>query len=380
MTDTIVPPAAAKPELRYLLDPFKLWLEAEGIPVHEEFCVDLHTLPVGPWPRLGANGAAVNLKGRGDYVAMFLYELPPGAKSRPQQHLYEEVIVVVSGHGTTTVETADGKKHSFEWGPNSLFAIPLNARYQLFNGSGREIARLVSTHDLPVTMNTFHQEAFIFDNPARFPEREGAGDTEWYAGEGKFVPARRNRFLWETSFVPDVSTFALKPMDARGQGSSSIQFILADGVIHTHSSEMPVGTYKKAHRHSPDYHVYVVTGHGYSLCWNEGEQDFRRYDWAHGSVFAPTDMLFHQHFNTANVPARYFATAMGSSRYPFVAEKRQQKLGVDVSVKEGGFQIEYEDQDPRIHRIFLDELAKAGIRCKMGEFLDEAMLLGQGRK
>jgi hypothetical protein len=66
---------------------------------------------------------------------------------------------------------------------------------------------------------------------------------------------------------------------------------------------------------------------------------------------------------------------MGSSRYPFLAEKRQLKLGVDVSVKEGGFQIEYEDQDPRIHRMFLDELAKNGGKCRMAEFMDETVLL-----
>jgi hypothetical protein len=66
---------------------------------------------------------------------------------------------------------------------------------------------------------------------------------------------------------------------------------------------------------------------------------------------------------------------MGSSRYPFLAEKRQLKLGVDVSVKEGGFQIEYEDQDPRIHRMFLDELAKNGGTCRMAEFMDETVLL-----
>jgi hypothetical protein len=69
------------------------------------------------------------------------------------------------------------------------------------------------------------------------------------------------------------------------------------------------------------------------------------------------------------------ATAYGSSRYPFSNEKRRIKLGVDVSVKKGGAQIEYEDQDPRVHSIFLDELRKNGVECRMSEFMDERLLL-----
>ncbi|HZR69523.1 MAG TPA: hypothetical protein VFB01_10790, partial [Burkholderiales bacterium] len=73
------------------------------------------------------------------------------------------MVYVLSGHGSTTIETADGRKHSFEWGPKSLFALPLNARYRHFNASGRERARLASTNNLPIVMNLFHNEAFIFD-------------------------------------------------------------------------------------------------------------------------------------------------------------------------------------------------------------------------
>ncbi len=363
-------------ELRYLIDPYLDWLAEEGVPVHDDFCVNLHELPVGRWPRFGMDGAAVHLKGRGDFISIFLYELAPGAKSAPMQHLFEEVILVLEGHGSAAVETHDGRRHSFEWGPNSIFSVPLNAKYQLFNGSGAERARFASTNTLPVTMNLFHRESFIFGNPRRFPAREGR-DPGWYAGEGEYVPAQKGRQMWETNFIPDVTTFELRKWNSRGAGSSNIQFCMADGVIHTHVSEMGVGTYKKAHRHPPDFHVHIVSGHGYSLFWYEGETEMRRYDWAHGSVFAPPDMIFHQHFNTAPEPVRYFATAMGSTRYPFTAEKRALKLGVDVSVKEeGGFQIEYEDQSPEIHRTFLAELAKHGVRCRMGEFMDESALPG----
>ena len=50
-------------------------------------------------------------------------------------------------------------------------------------------------------------------------------------------------------------------------------------------------------------------------------------------------------------------------------------VGVDVSVKDGGRQIEYEDQDPRIHGIFLEEIAKNGVESGMGDYIDEAPYL-----
>ena len=246
-----------------LLDPYGDWVKREGVPVTEDFGVDLLAAPTAPWPRMGVDGGIVHVKGRGDFVAIFVLDLPAGAKSEPQRHLYEEVVYVLSGHGSTTVETSDGRQHSFEWGPKSLFALPLNAAYRHFNGSGRERARLASTNNLPLLLNLFHNEAFVFANPFAFPERQGS--ARFFAGEGDFLPVRPGRHMWETNFVPDLAKFELKTWEQRGAGSSNMKFILADGTMHAHSSQMPVGTYKKAHRHGPDFHVFAVTGHGYSL-------------------------------------------------------------------------------------------------------------------
>ncbi|MBI2087506.1 MAG: hypothetical protein HYT78_02055 [Deltaproteobacteria bacterium] len=54
----------------------------------------------------------------------------------------------------------------------------------------------------------------------------------------------------------------------------------------------------------------------------------------------------------------------GGWRYHFVALSDDRP--VDVSVKEGGAQIEYEDEDPEIHEIFEQALAKVGASCRMG--------------
>lgn len=360
----------ADPDLKLLLDPYGDWAAGEGVPVVEDFGVDLLAVETAPWARFGCNGAIVHLKGRGDFVSIFVLELAPGARGAPQQHLFEEVIYVLAGRGNTVVETRDGRRHSFEWGPKSLFALPLNCRYQHFNGSGQEAARLASTTNAPIMINLFHNDRFIFENPFQFAEREG--QERYFAGEGEFIPVRPGRHMWETNFIPDLAAFELQTWEQRGAGSSNMKFILADGTMHAHSSEMPVGTYKKAHRHGADFHVYAVTGHGYSLLWYEGDEDFVRIDWKHGWVFAPPDMMYHQHYNTAPHPSRYLAVALGSLRYPFTSEKRDLFAGVDVSVRDGGRQIEYRDQDPRIHRMYLEELDRTGVESRMGDHIDEA--------
>jgi mannose-6-phosphate isomerase-like protein (cupin superfamily) len=347
----------------FLTDPYLEWVAREGVPVHEGFAVNLLQLETAPWPRLDARGAFVHLTARGDWLTCYLVDIPPGGVTAPQQHLFEEVFYVLDGRGSATVETFGGGRHTFEWGNGSMFTAPLNARYRLFNGSGQQPARIACVASLPLAMNAFHDEAFLFQNDFAFADR--VGDERYFRGEGDFTPVRPGKHMWDTNFVPDLRAFRLHEWKERGAGGSSLQIILADGVMHAHVSEMPVGTYKKAHRHGPDFHIFPVTGYGYSLLWYEGDQEFTRVDWEHGWLYAPPEMMFHQHFNAGPDRSRYLAIAYGSVRYPFTADRRAKYLGSDVSQEEGGFQIEYEHEDPRIRQLFEVELARNGVECRM---------------
>ena len=111
--------------------------------------------------------------------------------------------------------------------------------------------------------------------------------------------------------------------------------------------------------------------------WNEGDPEFERHQWRHGFVFAPPDGMLHQHFNTGPEPARYLAVSMGSHRYPVLSHKVKIKQAPDATIQEGGAQINYEDQDPRIHAIWLRELAKTGVESRMGKYFDEAAIREQ---
>lgn len=371
MSDSLVQPAPAG---KYMMDTYEDWAAAQGVPIVSDFAVDLLRIETAPWARFGVRGALCHLKGRCDFMTIFLLDVPAGGKSAPQQHIYEDVVYVLAGRGSTTVELVDGRKHSFEWGPRSVFALPMNARYQHFNGSGAEPARLASVNDLRYILNLFRNEDFVFANPGQFPEREGGAD--YFAGAGEFVAVKPGRHQWETNFVPDLASFDLQPWEARGAGGTSLRVVLAESSIGVHVSELPAGTYKKAHRHPPGYCVFAVTGEGYSLLWYEGADwdrgEFVRHDWRHGVVYAPPDAMFHQHFNLSPAPARYLAVQMGSTRYPLFRSKVfTYDTGADTDAAEGGNQIEYRDQDPRIHRLFLNELARRGIASGMGRFMDE---------
>jgi mannose-6-phosphate isomerase-like protein (cupin superfamily) len=372
MNTTAKPPGTDSSEIlatNFLRDPYLEWAKAEGAPIVDDFSVDLNRVQTRLWSRLDTPGAFIHLKGRGDFMSLFVVDLPPGGKCAPQRHLYEEVIYVLSGHGSTKVEV-NGKTHSFEWGPNSLFALPLNVPYQHFNASGTAAARLVSANNLPAMMNQFYDHDFIFNNAFVFRGR--VRNEDYFQGEGEMCETQRGRFMWETNFVADVASFKLEAWDRRGAKSSNMRFSLAEGIMHAHTSEMPVGTYKKGHRHGPDFHVLTLKGEGYSLFWRDGDRDFIRIDWKPGVVFAPVDQIFHQHFNTSPFPARYLALAVGSLRYPFTAQKRQVFLGVDQDVKQGGAQVEYGDQDPHIHELYLKELAKNDVKSEMGDYIDES--------
>ncbi len=354
------------PAGKYMVDPYLEWTRREGVPIHEDFGLDLLGVETTPWPRFGVNGAIVHVKGRGDCMTAFLLDIPPGGRTAPQKHLFEAAFYVLSGHGSATVDRYAGERHQFEWGPTSVFAPPLNTRYQLFNTSGREPARIAISCNLPAVLNLFHNESFVFDNPAVFPEREGT--QSHFAGEGDFIPIKPGKHMWETNFLPDARRFKLHEWGARGAGASHIQVILADGVLHCHISEMPVGTYKKAHRHAPDVHVYIISGEGYSLLFYEGDREMTRVDWRPGWVFAPPDMMFHQHFNSGAEPVRYIAFTQGSVRYPMTEQMRRVYARIDQDMKKGGNQIEYRDQDPRVHAMFVEELAKKGIVPRMEQF------------
>jgi hypothetical protein len=352
----------AKP---FLQDPYKEWAQGEGIPIHLDFGHDLIALETAPWARYDARGCFAFTHGAGDFMSNYVIEVPAGKKTRRSSISTRMFCYVLTGQVSTMVWLPDGSTRSFEWAPRALFAIPLNCQYQIFNNSGLEPARVSCTHDGPITINLYHNLDFVFDNPATFPTAAACRDIRRRGDLHSYVTPmdQKHRNVWETNFVHDLMSFKLYELEARGKGSSNVSFILADGTMHRHCSQISrrplqegapaCGRHPCARRRWRGLFAALVRGRfrvqGIPLE-------------ARLHVHAPF-WMFHQHFNTCDKPARYVACSLGSPRYPFIALRRKSSEGGGaVSVQQGGRQIEYEDQDPRIHRKWLEAMPRPACR------------------
>jgi mannose-6-phosphate isomerase-like protein (cupin superfamily) len=347
--------------LRYLIDSYREWTAGEGVPIIESVGVDLNAIETAPWPRLGggARGAFVHLRGRGDFVALQVIELPPGATTDQQRHLYDEIFHVLSGHGGAEIE-AGGRQYRFDLGPRAVFSPPLNAAWRLANTSSSEPLRLVCGNTLPFAMNVFRNERFLFDNP--YPARPSA---HAFSADVKTLPIEHGRFILETGFVPDIAALVLPEWKARGTGSRNAEIELTGGSMHVHTSELSPGTYTKG-RVAAGPHVVIVAGTGYTLCWKPGEE-FERHDWKPGISFVAPDDMLHQHFNTGTMPSRHLAMSFGSYRYPVLARLALRHTIPARSTRDGGPQVDFEDQDPRIHALWRDALSVTGAASYMAQ-------------
>jgi oxalate decarboxylase/phosphoglucose isomerase-like protein (cupin superfamily) len=346
------------------IDVYTPWLEAQKIPIFRGYFIqDINELELAYWDLKGAPACFVLLEGTGGMNDAYVCEIPPGGKTKPLRHLYEEMVYVTKGHGSTTVWQKDGRKHSFEWGAGSLFAIPLNATYQHFNASGIEGARFYSVTNCCFLMNLFHSVDFIFNNEYAFTDRFDPSTSDYFGAPEELS----GRMFLTTNFVPDVNAIKLYDYSERGEGGTGVKFNLAGQSMGSHVSEFPIGTYKKSHRHGPGAHLIIVNGQGYSLMWTpSGER--MRFEWQPGTVIVPPDQWFHQHFNTGRLPARYLALHRSNWRFKSAFRGAGDVEAASTSVKDGGNQIEYEDEDPAIHREFLAELEKSGADCLMCDY------------
>ncbi len=335
--------------------PYTHWVAKEGLDIISALYVpNLHTVALKTWARRGGKGVFINHDASRTSNDCYVCEIPPTGKLAPQRQLYEEMIMILDGSGSTTVWNDAGQKVSFEWGKGAIFAIPLNAWHQHFNGSGRGPARFVAVTNAPPVMNLYEDEDFIFGTAHDFKSRFN-GEPDYFANHGE-----QKGLLLQTNFVADAVSLPLISAKERGAGGGHIRFNMAKGSMNSHISQFPVGTYKKGHRHGPGAHVIVLGGEGYSLMWPEGEEP-RRYDWQAGTLIVPPNLWYHQHFNTGTTPARYLAF-----KHEVVSIRNAQGVPKAwISQRIGGDQIDYADEKPMIRTMFAEALAKHGLESRM---------------
>jgi len=352
---------------------FDEWVEREGLDLIRGAKVDnVYTQPLKPWDRTGGKAVQIQLDGTGELNNAYICEIPVGGELKPQRHVYEEMLFILSGRGSTSVWLEPKKKNSFEWQAGSLFAIPLNCHYQHFNGSGTEPARYLAVTTAPIMMNLMRNDDFIFNNDAVFPER--------YNSEENYFSSkiRKEKFdLWDipvdisfSNFFADIYHLELQESN-RGVDSRGYSFEMANGVLGAHIVELPGGTFSKLHRHGPGAHVIWLKGDGYSLLWPDGgEKNKTKEYWGPGTMIVPPNWWWHQHCVISKEPAQHLALKL-SSRTNKVDRSTFYTMR---STRRGGNQMNYEDIPlevmAELKEIFLAECAKRGTPVNMGAVIN----------
>ena len=337
--------------------PYTRWVKSEGLDIIPSFYVpNLNTVELKPWARRGGRGVYLNHDASRTSNDCYVCEIPAGGKLAPQRQLFEEMVMILSGRGSTAVWNDAGSRITFEWKAGALFAIPVNAWHQHFNGSGEAPARYVAVTNGPVVINLYDDIGFVFNTRRDFPGRF-AGEPDYFAPKDE-----QKGFLLATNFVADAVNLALITAKERGAGGGHIRFNMAKSSLNSHISQFPIGTYKKSHAHGPGAHVIILSGEGYSLMSPDGGEP-RRYEWEVGTLIVPPNMWQHQHFNTGNTPARYLAF-----KHEGVAIRNEQGVPKAwISRRIGGDQIDYADEPPQVRKWFAEALAKRGLKSRMDE-------------
>jgi len=350
------------------VSPYVRWIESFGVPIHKGYYIeDLRTLDLSRWEERGCNAAFLVLEGQEGVSEARVTEIPGGETLPPLKFALDEIVYVVEGRGLATVWGGEGKpKKTFEWQKHSMFMIPRNYIYQLSNMQGDRLARLLHYNYLPLAMSIVPDTRFFFDNPYIDLDTVYGQGSEFYSEAKKVVPGtggsdppnaqtRSRGDFWYGNFFPDMKSWdKLKVHMERGAGGHVVLCRFPNSLISTHMAVFPARTYKKAHRHGPGVVIIVLTGEGYSVMWQEGQEKVI-IPWREGSVFVPPNRWFHQHFNVGGTPARYLAlhSPRGLVGYSERVEDRQRD------------QIEYPDESPWIREKFDAELAKRGLKSLM---------------
>lgn len=337
------------------------WLETLDIPIYREYFIDdLRTLSLGPWEERGCPAAMLVLAGQEGVTEARVTEIPPGATLPPFKFSLDELVYVLQGRGLTTISAGDSRQKTFEWQPYSLFNLPRGYAVQLSNAQGHQPCRLLQINALPLAMAVIPDPAHFFNNPHVEPDDDiFDADNEGLYSEAKLVDHGGDRgALWLGNFFPDLKAWdKLRPMQGRGAGGMGASLVVPGTSFRVGLPTMPVGTYKKAHKHGPGIVIAVPGGsEGLSVMWPEG-QEKQFIPWHEGSVFVPPNEWWHQHFNVGATPARYITLHPPRHRL-FGGGRRGKEAALEPD-------IEYPDEDPIIRQTFEAELAKRGLKSLM---------------
>ncbi|MBI4283823.1 MAG: cupin domain-containing protein [Chloroflexi bacterium] len=361
---------------------YDAFMDEQNIPIHRGMGVyDARQLPLAPWPRMGGRGTFIELDGQAGYFGMYVVEVPSGGALNSERHMYEEMFLVIEGHGSTEVwREGSSRKQTFEWQPGSLFSVPINLRHRLVNATASPAVVLVST-SAPSVMELFPTRSFIFDNPYEFLDRyQESGD--YFKPRDEFESNPQGRAMLRTNLIPDVATCYVPRDNVFGPGYRWFSFEMGgDRSFHNFVADYASGRYSHCHSHEAGRVLVCLRGKGYSVNWplrvgkrpwEAGKSDqVNRQDYIPGGMVSAAPGggdWFHQHFSTAKGGMRIIAIRHPLKLQESDGEERELPDGT-LHLGPGRHTVTFPEEDPMIRQIYQEALDKEGAEFTMPEFI-----------
>jgi quercetin dioxygenase-like cupin family protein len=361
--------------------PYDRFMEAEGIPVYRGIGVkNVRDLPLQPWKRLGGNGSYIQLYGTEGLWGMYVVEVPGAGALNVERHMYEKVVLVLDGRGSTEVwQEGQSKRHVFEWAKGSMFTIPLNASHRFINAASSPALLLCGT-SAPNVMNLLDNMDFIFNCPYAFKDRFSGAEDFFKPNDDVEPDPIRGLAMRRTNLIPDVINAELPLDNRRSPGYRRMEPQMANNRFYTWIGEHETGRYSKAHKHASAAVLICLKGGGYTYTWPEslgtrpwesGHADkVMRQDYEQGGMVSAAPMSgdwFHQHFGTSKQGLRVTAWHGPNNQ-------RARKAGIPgealmdygaIDLKKGGSAIPYHEEDPALRKQFTEALKAEGVANRM---------------
>ncbi len=364
--------------------PYDIFMEEQEIPIYREIGVRrVQDLPLKPWKRMGGNGTFIQLLGTEGLWGCYVVEVPAAGALNAERHLYEEMVLVVDGRGSTEVWTeGNGKKLTFEWQRGSLFSIPINASHRIVNAT-RSPALLLAGTTAPNAMNLYSNTDFIFNCPYSFKDRFDPTDDYFKPREEIEPDPLRGLAMRQTNIIPDIINCELPLDNRRSPGYRRIEPHMTGNNFYLWIGQHENGRYSKAHAHGSAAVLICLTGKGYTYTWpatlgqtpwKDGKGELvKRQDYEPVGMVSAAPMggnWFHAHFGTSREALRL--TAWFGPNAPGRERGRPGEQHIDygaIDIKEGGSAIPYYDEDPYLRKEYEATLKQEGIVSRMDDSL-----------
>src|SRR5262245_52062001 len=105
--------------------PYLRFVRGEGLDILSAHYVrNLRTVELKPWARRGGRGVFLNHDASRTSNDCYVCEIPAAGKLNPQRQLFEEMVFILDGRGSTTVWNDAGARVTFEWKAGAIFGVP----------------------------------------------------------------------------------------------------------------------------------------------------------------------------------------------------------------------------------------------------------------